>query len=187
QWERLRARTTNRRMLGILRAVAALREREAQRVNVPRQRLLKDESLLEIAATAPTTTDALTRVRGVSRGLAEGRTGLGLLDAVKQAQALPDAELPRLPKNRSKDAPRASAALMALLKVLLTSCCEEHDVAPKLVASMDDLEALALDPSAPNPALAGWRKAVFGDAALALCNGEIALAVKGGKVDILTR
>ncbi|KXV72382.1 ribonuclease D [Acetobacter cerevisiae] len=187
QWERLRARTSNRRMLGILRAVAALREREAQRVNVPRQRLLKDESLLEIAATAPTTTDALARVRGVSRGLAEGRTGLGLLDAVKEAQALPDAELPRLPKNRSKDAPRASAALMALLKVLLSSCCEEHDVAPKLVASMDDLEALALDPSAPNPALAGWRKAVFGDAALALCNGEIALGVKGGKVDILTR
>ncbi|GAA07407.1 Ribonuclease D [Acetobacter tropicalis] len=185
QWERLRARTGNRRMLGILRAVAALREREAQRVNVPRQRLLKDESLLEIAATAPATVDALARVRGISRGLAEGRTGQGLLEAVKAAQALPDSELPRLPKGRSKDAPRPSAALMALLKVLLTTCCEDHDVAPKLVASMDDLEALALDPSVPNPLLSGWRKRVFGDAALALRNGDIALAVKKGKVDLI--
>lgn len=184
QWERLRARTNNRRMLGILRAVAAFREREAQRVNVPRQRLLKDESLLEIAATVPATVDDLTRVRGVTRGLAEGRTGLGLLEAVKTAQALPDSELPRLPKGRSKDAPRPSPALMALLKVLLTTCCEDHDVAPKLVASMDDLEALALDPTVPNPVLSGWRKRIFGDSALALRNGEIALAVKKGRVTL---
>ncbi|MCP1230249.1 ribonuclease D [Acetobacter indonesiensis] len=184
QWERLRARTNNRRMLGILRAVAAFREREAQRVNVPRQRLLKDESLLEIAATVPATVDDLTRVRGVTRGLAEGRTGLGLLEAVKTAQALPDSELPRLPKGRSKDAPRPSPALMALLKVLLTTCCEDHDVAPKLVASMDDLEALALDPAVPNPVLSGWRKRIFGDSALALRNGEIALAVKKGRVTL---
>ncbi|OUI94463.1 ribonuclease D [Acetobacter indonesiensis] len=184
QWERLRARTNNRRMLGILRAVAAFREREAQRVNVPRQRLLKDESLLEIAATVPATVDDLTRVRGVTRGLAEGRTGLGLLEAVKAAQALPDSELPRLPKGRSKDAPRPSPALMALLKVLLTTCCEDHDVAPKLVASMDDLEALALDPTVPNPVLSGWRKRIFGDSALALRNGEIALAVKKGRVTL---
>lgn len=74
---------------------------------------------------------------------------------------------------------------MALLKVLLTTCCEDHDVAPKLVASMDDLEALALDPSVPNPLLSGWRKRVFGDAALALRNGDIALAVKKGKVDLI--
>ncbi|MFT9026023.1 ribonuclease D [Acetobacter indonesiensis] len=184
QWERLRARTNNRRMLGILRAVAAFREREAQRVNVPRQRLLKDESLLEIAATVPETVDDLTRVRGVTRGLAEGRTGLGLLEAVKTAQALSDSELPRLPKGRSKDAPRPSPALMALLKVLLTTCCEDHDVAPKLVASMDDLEALALDPTVPNPVLSGWRKRIFGDSALALRNGEIALAVKKGRVTL---
>lgn len=185
QWERLRARTNNRRMLGVLRGVAALREREAQRVNVPRQRLLKDESLLEIAATVPTTIDALARVRGVSRGLAEGRTGLAMIEAVKTAQALPDSELPRLPKGRSKDAPKPSGALMAMLKVLLATCCEEHDVAPKLVASPEDLEALALDPTQTNPLLTGWRKRVFGDTALALRNGDIALAVKGGKVALL--
>lgn len=185
QWERLRARTNNRRMLGVLRAAAALREREAQRVNVPRQRLLKDESLLEIAATAPTTIEALARVRGVSRGLAEGRTGQAMIEAVKKTQELPDSELPRLPKGRSKDAARPSGALMAMLKVLLATCCEEHDVAPKLVASLDELEGLALDPTQPNPVLSGWRKRVFGDAALSLRSGEIALAVKDGKVALI--
>ena len=182
QWERLRARTNNRRMLAVLRAIAALREREAQRVNVPRQRLVKDESLLEIAATTPATTEALIRVRGVSRGLAEGRTGQALLQAIKQAQALPDSELPRSPRSKSKDTPRPSASLVALLKVLLTSCCEKHDVAPRLVASADDLDALALDPSQPHAVLAGWRRKVFGETAQALCEGKIALCVKSGRV-----
>ena len=182
QWERLKARTGNRRMLGVLRAVAALREREAQRVNVPRQRLLKDESLLEIAATTPTTVDALARVRGVSRGLAEGRTGLALLDAVRQAQALPESELPRPARGKGKDNARPPASLVALLKVLLTACCEEHDVAPRLVASMDELEALALDPAQAPALLSGWRSKVFGHAAQALCEGKVALQVRGGRV-----
>ncbi|RZK88213.1 MAG: ribonuclease D, partial [Methylobacterium sp.] len=78
-WERLRPRSNNRRMLGLLRAAAAWREREAQRINIPRQRLIKDESLLEIAASAPGTIEALSRIRGVTRGFAEGKTGTGLL------------------------------------------------------------------------------------------------------------
>jgi ribonuclease D len=169
-------------MLGVLRAVAALREREAQRVNVPRQRLLKDESLLEIAATTPGTIDALARVRGVSRGLAEGRTGMALLEAVRQAQALPESELPRPARGKGKDNAKAPASLVALLKVLLTACCEEHDVAPRLVASMDELEALALDPAQAPTLLSGWRGRVFGDVAQALCEGRVALQVKGGRV-----
>lgn len=182
QWERLRARTGNRRMLGILRAVAALREREAQRLDVPRQRLIRDESLLEIAATVPTTLEALARVRGVTRGLAEGRTGQALLDAVRQAQALPDSQLPRLPKGRGKDGPKASSSLVAMFKVLLAACCEEHDVAPKLVASQDDLEALAIDPSQAGAVLTGWRARVFGNAAVALRDGRVALVVRDGRV-----
>ncbi|MGE4521351.1 MAG: ribonuclease D [Acetobacter sp.] len=182
QWERLRARTSNRRMLAVLRAVAALREREAQRVNVPRQRLIKDESLLEIAATTPDSTEALARVRGVARGLAEGRTGQALLEAIRQAQALPDAELPRLPKGRGRDAARPPASLVALLKVLLNACCEAHDVAPKLVASQEELEALALDPAQAPTLLGGWRGRVFGDAARALCEGRLALRVQDGRV-----
>ncbi len=132
-WERLRPRTGNRRLLGVLRAVAAWREREAQRVNVPRQRVLKDESLLEIAATAPRTPDELARVRGVGRGLAEGEAGASLLGAIEAARALPDSALPEAA--RGKDGPRPSPALVSLLKVLLAAQCETHDVAPKLVAN----------------------------------------------------
>src|ERR1035437_4685285 len=88
-WERMRPRTTNRRFLSVLRAIAAWREREAQRVNIPRQRLLKDEALLELAATAPETPDALARARGITRGFAEGKTGASLIAAVTAATALP--------------------------------------------------------------------------------------------------
>ncbi|WP_342628105.1 ribonuclease D [Nguyenibacter vanlangensis] len=179
-WERMRPRTANRRMLGILRAIAAWREREAQRVNVPRQRLLKDESLLEIAATAPADPDALARIRGVSRGFAEGKGGAGLLEALADAKALPDSALPRPPKAR--EGQRPSPALVALLKVLLAACCEEHDVAPRLVASADDLDRLALEAEPDLPLMQGWRRKVFGDDALALKSGQMLLGVDGTRI-----
>ncbi len=182
-WERLRPRTANRRMLGLLRAAAAWREREAQRVNVPRQRLLKDESLLEIAATAPTSADALARVRGISRGFAEGKSGAGLVAALQEAAALPDAALPEAP--RAKDGPRASPALVSLLKVLLAAKCEEHNVAPKLLASSDDLDRLATEATPDIPALHGWRREMFGADALALKAGSITLGVAGKRVKLV--
>ncbi|MFT8718810.1 ribonuclease D [Acetobacter sp.] len=185
QWEKLRARTGNRRMLGILKAIAAWREREAQNANVPRQRMLKDESLLEIAATVPKTVEALARVRGVTRGFADGRMGQDLLAVVQAACALPESELPKVTRNRGADAPRPSPALVALLKVLLAYECERHDVAPKLVASSDDLDAFALKPDAQGPLLTGWRRDVFGEEALALCEGKLALAVQNGRVKLL--
>ena len=129
-----RPRTANRRFLGMLQAVAAWREREAQRVNIPRQRLLKDETLLEIAATAPGTPEALARARGVTRGFAEGKTGASLIAAIRLARALPDEALPEAPRGR--DGPRPSPALVSLLKVLLAAKCEQHHVAPKLVAEL---------------------------------------------------
>ncbi|GAN99096.1 MULTISPECIES: ribonuclease D [Komagataeibacter] len=184
-WEKMRPRTNNRRMLGILRAVAAWREGEAQRVNVPRQRLLKDESLMEIAATAPATIDALARVRGVSRGFAEGRSGQALLETVAQAVEEPEAALPRLPKGRAKDAQRPSPALIALLKVLLASCCETHRVAPRLVASSEDLDRFALDDAADIPAFHGWRNEVFGKLARELKAGHLTMGVAGGKVRLI--
>jgi len=182
-WERLRPRTANRRMLGLLRAAAAWREREAQRVNIPRQRLLKDESLLEIAATAPDSAEALARVRGVSRGFAEGRSGTGLVAALQEAAALPEAALPESP--RGKDGPRASPALVSLLKVLLVAKCEEHNVAPKLLASSDDLDRLAAEPEPDIPALQGWRRDMFGADALALKAGAITLGVDGKRIKLL--
>lgn len=182
-WERLRPRTGNRRMLGLLRAAAAWREREAQRVNIPRQRLLKDESLLEIAASVPDTPEALARVRGVTRGFAEGRSGGALLQALAEARALPEAELPEAP--RVKDGPRPSPALVSLLKVLLAAKSEEHHVAPKLLASTDELERLAAEEAPDLPALHGWRREVFGADALALKQGRIALGVDGKRVKLL--
>ncbi len=184
-WERLRPRTNNRRLLGVLRAIAAWREREAQRVDIPRQRLVRDESLLEIAATAPTTAEALSRCRGVTRGFAEGRSGAGLLAAITAAQELPEADLPALPRNREAG-PRASPALVSLLKVLLAAKCEQHDVAPKLVASSDDIDRLATEDAPDVPALAGWRRRVFGEDALALRDGRMALGVDGKRVRLIT-
>ena len=182
-WERLRPRTGNRRLLGLLRAAAAWREREAQRVNIPRQRLLKDESLLEIAAVAPDTAEALSRIRGVSRGFAEGKSGQGLVAALRIAAAMPEEELPDAP--RARDGARPSPALVALLKVLLAAKCEEHNVAPKLLASGEDLDRLAGEDAPDVPALQGWRRDMFGADALALKAGEITLGVTGKRVKLV--
>ncbi|MGE0222927.1 MAG: ribonuclease D [Acetobacteraceae bacterium] len=182
-WERLRPRSNNRRFLGVLKALAAWREREAQRVNVPRQRLVKDEVLLEIAATAPSTPEALTRARGITKGFAEGRVGAALLEVVAATKALPDDALPPAPSNR--DSARPSAALVSLLKVLLAAKCESHHVAPRLVASSDDIDRLALEEAPEIPALHGWRREVFGDDALALKSGTIALGVNGRRVKLI--
>ncbi|MBN8929561.1 MAG: ribonuclease D [Rhodospirillales bacterium 69-11] len=182
-WERLRPRSNNRRFLAMVKALAAWREREAQRVNIPRQRLLKDEALLEIAATAPTDADGLARARGISRGFAEGRTGTSLLEAIAALRAVPDADLPPAPQAR--DGARPSAALVSLLKVLLAAKCEQHHVAPKLVASSDDIDRLALEDAPEVPALHGWRREVFGDDALALKAGRVGLGVAGRKIRLI--
>ena len=182
-WERLRPRTGNRRMLGVLRAVAAWREREAQRVNIPRQRLLRDESLLEVAATAPTNAEALARCRGITRWFAEGKSGVTLLTAITSATALAEDALPDAPKTR--DGPRPSPALVSLLKVLLAAKCEEHDVAPKLVASSEDIDRLSTEDEPDVPALGGWRRRVFGEDALALRAGRVALGVSGKRVRLI--
>jgi ribonuclease D len=182
-WERLRPRTNNRRQLGMLRAVAAWREREARRVNIPRGRLLKDEALLEIAATAPETADALARARGVTRGFAEGKSGASLLAALAEARALPEDAMPEA--QRGRDGPRPSPALVALLKVLLAAKCEQHAVAARLVASSEDIDRLATEDEPDVPALHGWRREVFGEDATALKTGKIALGVDGRRVRLI--
>ncbi len=182
-WERLRPRTGNRRLLGTLRAVAAWREREAQRSNIPRQRVLRDEALLEIAASAPDTAEGLARARGVSEGFARGKSGASLLGAIVQAKALPDEAMPDVPNGR--DGPRPSPALVSLLKVLLATKCEQHQVATKLVANADDIDRLALEDAPVIPVLHGWRAEVFGADALALKQGKLSLGVDGRRVKLL--
>jgi ribonuclease D len=182
-WERLKLRGNNRRFLALVRALAAWREAEAQRINIPRQRLLKDETLMEIAAIAPADPEALSRARGISRGFAEGRTGASLLDAIASSRALPETSLPPIPKQR--DVARPSAALVQLLKVLLTARCEENQVAPKLIASSDDIDRIASEDDPDVPALHGWRRIVFGDDAIALREGRVALGVDGKRIQLI--
>ena len=182
-WERLKIRGNNRRFVALVRVLAAWRELEAQRINIPRQRLLKDETLTEIAAIAPTDPDELARARGISRGFAEGRSGVSLVEAIADTIAAPEADLPTLP--RPRDAVKPSAALVALLKVLLAARCEEHQVAPRLVASSEDIDRLALDDEPEVASLHGWRRIVFGGDALALREGKMALGVDGRRVRMI--
>ncbi|WP_206935206.1 ribonuclease D [Roseococcus thiosulfatophilus] len=182
-WERLKPKTSNRRFLGVLRAAAAWREAEAQRVNIPRGRLVKDETLLELAASAPATPEQLARARGVTEGFARGKSGAGLLAAIAEARALPDDALPE-PLEARKGA-GASPALVALLKVLLAAAAEAHNVAPKLLADTEDLERLASEAEPDVRCLAGWRREVFGEDALALKQGRLALGVAGRRVRLI--
>jgi ribonuclease D len=182
-WLRFKTRNPKPRFLAILREVAAWREDEAQRRDLPRGRVLKDETVLEIAATAPQTREQLRNLRGVSRDMVEGQRGAGILDAIKTALALPKAEWPKPAARR--DLPPGLGPMVDLLKVLLKAQCEAHHVAPKLVASASDLEQIAADDNAEVPPLHGWRRGLFGEAALALKRGEIALSADRDRIDII--
>ncbi len=179
-WRRFKPRTAKPKLLAVLKAVAAWREREAQRRDVPRNRVLRDETIMDIAAHAPTTVGELSRMRGFSKGFAEGRLGEELLEAVHRGLSLPEHEVPTLPP--SVDLPPGIGPVVELLKVLLKMKCEEHDVAQKLVATTADLERIAADDNADVPALHGWRREVFGEAALAMKRGELSLSLRGRKI-----
>lgn len=182
-WQRLRPRTGNRRFLAILKELAAWREAEAQRKNIPRQRLLKDEALLEAAANAPRSAADLGRMRALSKGMIEGSVGQGILAAVERGNAIPEADCPTLPEK--PDVSGGRAALIELLKVLLKAKCDSNDVAQKLVANSADIETLAMEDSPAIHALTGWRREVFGEDALALKRGEVALTVKGDSIRLI--
>ncbi len=182
-WWRLKQRQRDRRTLAVTQALAAWREREAQTRDLPRGRVLKDEQLYDIAAQKPQSPDALARTRGLSADFARGRLGRGILAAIEEALAIPDDELPSVP--RHKPATPVDAALTDLLKVLLRLRCEEHGVASKLVASADEVERLARGDDHDLPSLKGWRRELFGADALALKEGRLALAINGSKVKVL--
>lgn len=184
-WKRVKVRGGKPRFLQIVRDVAAWREREAQERDLPRNRIIKDDSLLDVAGSAPKSLDDLSRIRGLSRGFAEGKLGKGLLDAVAAAQAIPKDQLP-VPEKQER-LPQGLGPMTDLLKVLLKRNCETAGVATRLVANGDDLEQIAAYDDADVPALKGWRKELFGKDALALKSGVIALT--GGKngIDVIRR
>ncbi len=179
-WKRLKLRVRKPSELAVLQAVAAWREREAQTRDVPRGRVLKDDAIYEIAAQLPTTQQALGQLRTIARGYERSRTAEDILVAVRAALALPKDKLPKVPKHRPPS--NGNGAAVDLLKVLLKMTSESHGVASKVIATVDDLEAIASDDAADVPALAGWRRELFGEKALKLKRGEIALAVKQNHV-----
>jgi ribonuclease D len=179
-WKRLKLRVRKPIELAILQEVAAWREREAQARDVPRGRVLKDDAIYEIAQQQPTTAAALAQLRTIPRGFERSRSAEEILAAVKEVVALPKDQLPRLPKHRPTA--NGNGAAVDLLKVLLKMISESHGVAAKVIATVDDLEALAADDAADVPALHGWRRELFGETALKLKRGDIALAVRANQV-----
>ena len=182
-WRRFKIRGGSGRFLAVLQEVAAWRERTAQDKDMPRGRILRDEAILEIAAHHPLSVDDLARTRGLGKGLAEGRFGSEILEAVQRGLSLEEADLPKPPPRQ--DMPPGLGPLCDLLRVLLKMKCEEHDVAQKLVASADDLERIAASDNADVPALEGWRREVFGQHALALKHGRLGLTAHGKSIAVV--
>ncbi len=182
-WRRFKLRSNNRKLLALVRELAAWREIAAQQRNLPRNRLLRDESILEIAAHAPPTVAELARTRGLGKNFAEGKLGAEILAAIKRVLAMPESEYPVPPPRR--EPPPGIGPLVDLLRVLLKLRCEENDVAQKLVADTEDLEMIAADDAAPVRALQGWRAELFGKDALDLKQGRLALTAAGKRIKLV--
>jgi ribonuclease D len=164
----------------VLKCVAEWREQEAQKRNVPRNRVIKDDGIYEIALQQPRTTERLSQLRTIPRGFERSTAGQDILRAIEAAMAIDEANLPKIPKPRTP--PDHAGAATELLKVLLKMISEHHGVASRIIATMDDLEKIAADDNADVPALKGWRMELFGEKAIAIKNGELALALSGNRV-----
>jgi ribonuclease D len=183
-WQRLKTRVRKPKELAVLIEVAAWREREAQSRDVPRSRVLKDEVIADIAVQAPTTLEKLKNLRSLPKGFERSRWGDAIIATVAKGLARDLKTLP--PQARTQPAPNGAAAV-ELLKVLLRMISERHHVAAKVIATVDDLERIAADDEADVPALHGWRRELFGEKALALKHGKLALAIEKGKVAAVER
>jgi ribonuclease D len=178
-WERLKTRVRKPKELAVLIEVAAWREKEAQSRDVPRGRILKDDVVGDIATHAPTSLDKLANLRSLPKGFDRSKWGSDIVAAVQRGLARDVATLPKIEKPRGN---ANGAAIVELLKVLLRMTSERHAVASKVIATVDDLEQIAADDNADVGALHGWRRELFGEAALALKQGRVALAIEKGKV-----
>ncbi|RWO98189.1 ribonuclease D [Mesorhizobium sp.] len=182
-WKRLKMRLRKPQELAIVQGVAAWREREARERDVPRGRVLKDDAIYEVAQQAPRDAAALGKLRTTPKGWERSSTATALLGAVNTALALPKEEMPKLPK--SFQPPEGSSAAAELLKVLLRIVAEKEGVASKVLASSDDIDRIAAEgEEADVPALQGWRRAVFGEAALKLVRGEIGIKFDKRKIAV---
>ncbi|WP_127523928.1 ribonuclease D [Mesorhizobium sp. Z1-4] len=182
-WKRLKLRNAKPQQLAIAISIAAWREREARERNVPRGRILKDDALVEISQQMPATTEALGRLRAVPRGWERSSAAAGLMEAITAALAIPKDDLPKPQRHRPN--PEGANAAAELLKVLLKLVAEREGVAPKVLASSDDIDRIAASgEEAEVAALSGWRREVFGDRALQLVRGEIAIRFQDRRIEV---
>ncbi|MEM7740183.1 MAG: ribonuclease D [Pseudomonadota bacterium] len=181
-WQRLKVRNIKSKEFGPLIELAAWREEEAQTRNVPRARIIKDDVLFEVARARPSTAHDLGRLRSVPNGFERSSSAKGMLEAVKRGIAIPRDALPQFDNKARESGP---PDVVELLRVLLKRQCETYEVAPKLLASAADLDALARNDDADIAALKGWRREVFGDLALKLKHGHVSLGLESGRVTVL--
>ncbi len=182
-WKRVKVRLKSKKQLGVLIAVAGWRELEAQEKNVPRNRILKDDAVAEIATQMPQTKEALGQLRALPRGMGNSRLGDALIKAVKEGLARDAATLPHANWGRDETSESTQAAA-EILKLALKIVCEREGLAPKLLANTSDIEAVAESDDADVPLMHGWRREVFGNLALELKRGNAMIGFKDGRVVI---
>ncbi len=181
-WLRIKTRTSSARFLAVVKELARFRETYAQTQNVPRSRVMKDDALLELASTRPQSPEELGRSRLLMREGRKPEIAEGILAAVKAGLEMRPEEMPKI--DPAKDQPQVNGALADLLRVLLKAKSESLGVAPRLIASAADLDDIAAG-GREVEALQGWRREAFGDDALRLCKGEVALSAKGTEVQVV--
>ncbi len=182
-WQRIKIRNNNRRFNAIVRKVAEWREDQAQSRNLPRNRIMRDEVLLELSAVRPQHTNALTSIRGLGANFASSKAGKSVIEAIKEASELPEDQLPVIPRRPPPS--QNTDPIVELLKVLLKLVCKSENVAPKLIANAEDLEKIAEDDHTNVKALKGWRYDIFGKDAISLKEGKVAFAIKNGEIIIM--
>ena len=184
-WKRIKSRNTNPRFLGVLKELASWREKEAQKKNIPRNHVIKDEALVEIAHSTPNSLKNLTRIRGLGQRTAEGYVGQSLLKAVEVGENIPSNQCPQVPRRPS--IPKNIGPITDYLKVLLKMKCDEHGIAQKLIANSADIEKLAAFGSkAGIAAISGWRKDLFGEDAINLIEGRSTIIIEEQKLRLAT-
>jgi ribonuclease D len=181
-WKRLRPRRQTPKYLAVFKAVAAWRERTAQTRDQPRGRILKDDAIEELATQAPTDIEGLERLRSLQKGFGNSKFGAELVAVIAEAARSPEALAAPTARVAAPQPPANAGAVVELLKVLLKARAEDAGVASKLIATMSDLEKIAADDEADTPALEGWRREAFGEDALKVKRGELALVLDGARV-----
>lgn len=179
-WERVKIRSDKPEVLSVLREMATWREREARARDIPRGRLLKDETLADLAMYMPRDLEGLLQVRTLPADVAKGKLGSVILELIQKGRKIPRDQMPHVA--RPAMFPKQAVPTLEMLKMLLRICASEADVAPKILASAEDLETLAIEDTPNIPALQGWRYDVFGKEALRLKQGEVFLGLERGRI-----